>query len=92
MKKLKGPKRSLDEIEEIVILPAYGRKYSSFIDIKEDWESGKDFTIDMITPFVKTGTYINKADVLRYSPQATVRVLYFGNTGVLYDGGKHEHN
>ena len=61
-------------VRKIVVTPAYGRKYSSFMDLL------------LIYPPCKTGRYINKDDVLIYSPNATVEMLYSGANGVLHGG------
>ena len=64
----------------------FSRKYSSFMEMKADWDKGKDFAIDFLYPPCKTGRYINKDDVLIYSPNATVEMLYSGANGVLHGG------
>lgn len=48
-------------MNEIRVIPAYGREYVTIIDILDDWAANKDFLmIDERT------SYINKADYIRY--------------------------
>ena len=77
----------LSLISSIVIRPAYGKCHVSEACILDDWNNGKDFLIDSITPITKTGRYINRFDVINYSPKAEVIYVHGSFILVLREGG-----
>ena len=71
------------QVRKIEVKGAYGRTYEELKEALFHWEDDKDFVIVGLTPRVPTGRYINKTDVLRLCPKATVTLV---NIGVLYYG------
>lgn len=65
----------------MIVVPAYGRDYKSRKEVKEAWESGKDFLIqDISSP--DDGRYVNIEDVpdgtslqIRYKKLTQVLIL-----------------
>lgn len=54
----------------LTLLPAYGRDYGSKAAVMADWDANKDFVE------AESAKYINRTDVLSYSPQSTVYIRY----------------
>ena len=67
----------------IVVVPAYGRKYTRPLDVRADWEANLDF----ITQHEAT-TYINRSSFLEYGAYGVDSVMYIhdGVSLVLEDG------
>lgn len=71
---------ALNELNEICVIPAYGRDYRSKIAVLEDWNNGKDFKV------VPYGCYVSKKDIpeitqtitFKYSKLQKMFVHYIG--------------
>jgi len=55
----------------VTVSPAYGRDYKSQKEVKEAWESGKDFVVQSMF----NGGYINKQGALEQGV-STVNIRY----------------
>lgn len=55
--------------DEILLLPAYGREYTSKNQALADWRSGKDFKI-------YNGPYCSMRDITALQALGTVRIVY----------------
>ncbi len=61
----------------ITVSPARGRDYTSVKAAKEDWEANKDFILhDFASQW--DGKPINKEDVTRAFPRASVQIRFSG--------------
>ena len=63
----------------LVLSPAYGRDYTSQKEVKEAWDSDKDFIIESVGPHM--GRYVNKPQMngeqvqIRYNRKQKVMIL-----------------
>lgn len=61
--------------QDITVVGAYGRTYRSLKAAQDDWDAGLDFK-------EWSGSYINKADYLKYGKGAEVWLRYGGQSGL----------
>lgn len=56
----------------LTLVPAYGRDYKSQKEVREAWNTGKDFLInDMSSTY--NGKYVNKDDLVEWTGTLNIR-------------------
>lgn len=62
----------------LVLIPAYGRRYTTWEAAKVDWEAGKDFKIE-------GGPYCSKRDEKQLNAEFDDIIIRYGKNNEMWD-------
>jgi hypothetical protein len=66
---------------DMTLVPAYGKDYKSKAEVTEAWDSGKDFQIASVGPYM--GAYVTKRELVGKEKEVTIRYRKLAQVVVL---------